>query len=279
MTGPAAITKPDASDASTAPDDPIVRMVDVVKRFGPQTVLDGLSLEIPSGRTTVILGPSGSGKSVILKHIIGLLKPDSGEIWFRDQRIDRLSDRDLGDVRQQMGFLFQQSALFDSMNVRQNLEFPLIEHATVSHKERRNRVAEALSLVDLAGVEAKFPAQLSGGQQKRVALARAIILKPALMLYDEPTTGLDPVRSDGISSLINKLRGDLGVSSIVVTHDLACARKVGDIVVMLGDGRIIFRGTMDQLADAPDERVRQFAAGVADSEHNGVSPDDRTEGH
>lgn len=258
-------TKPQpASDESVPPvggASPIVRLVGVWKSFGAQQVLRGLDLDILAGQTTVILGPSGSGKSVILKHIVALLRADRGEIWFRDQRVDQLSERQLGPIRRQIGFLFQQSALFDSMSVRENLEFPLIEHSDLNEEGRRYKVSEALRLVDLAGVEAKRPAELSGGQQKRVALARAIILSPALMLYDEPTTGLDPVRSDGISDLILKLRRELGVSGVVVTHDLACARKVGDRIVMLGDGKIIFGGTMKELEAASDERVCNFVTG------------------
>lgn len=242
-------------------------MVGVCKSFGSQQVLKELNLDILSGQTTVILGPSGSGKSVILKHMVALMRADKGEIWFRDQRVDQLSERELGPVRRQIGFLFQQGALFDSMTVRENLEFPLIEHTRADPGERRRRVAESLGLVDLAGVEPKFPAQLSGGQQKRVALARAIILNPALILYDEPTTGLDPVRSDGISDLILKLRKELGVSGVVVTHDLACARKVGDRIVMLGDGHVIFAGTMGELETAEDERVRNFVIGHAGGDY------------
>lgn len=246
---------------ATSTPEPIVRLVGLWKSFGSLAVLQGLDLDIPVGLTTVILGPSGSGKSVILKHIVGLIRPDRGDIWFRDQCVTRLREHELGPIRQQIGFLFQQSALFDSMTVRENLEFPLIEHTRMSSAQRRERITEALAMVDLEGVQSKHPAQLSGGQQKRVALARAIILKPSLILYDEPTTGLDPVRADGISELILKLRRELGVSSVVVTHDLVCARKVGDRVVMLGDGVIIFAGTMRQMEFATDERVLAFVKG------------------
>lgn len=270
MTTAPAMSARSNPDSATGPA-PIVRMVNVAKRFGRHVVLDGLFLDVPEGRTTVILGPSGSGKSVILKHIVGLLKPDAGEIWFRDRRIDGLSERELREVRRQMGFLFQQSALFDSMTVRQNLDFPLIEHSGLSRAERRARVSESLALVDLHDVESKFPSQLSGGQQKRAALARAVILRPALMLYDEPTTGLDPMRSAGISALINKLRNELGISAIVVTHDLACARLVSDQVVMLGEGRIIYRGTMREIAHAEDPRVRGFVEGAIAPEQNSGS--------
>lgn len=237
------------------------RLVDLHKRFGAQEVLRGLDLEIGEGQTVVILGPSGSGKSVLLKHIVGLLRADSGEIWFRGERIDTKGERELGEVRKQIGFLFQLSALFDSMTVRENLEFPLIEHTRMSARERRERVAEVLEHVDLDGVMGKRPAELSGGQQKRVALARAIILNPRAILYDEPTTGLDPIRADGIARLINRMKRDLGVTSVVVTHDLEAAEKVADRVVLIGEGRVIADGTFEDLRASKDERVRNFIEG------------------
>lgn len=239
----------------------MIRLVDIHKRFGAQVVLDGLDLEIGVGETVVILGPSGSGKSVLLKHIVGLLRPDSGQIWFGGERIDTKNERELGGVRKQIGFLFQLSALFDSMTVRENLEFPLIEHTSKSARERRERVSEVLEHVDLDGVMDKRPAELSGGQQKRVALARAIILSPRAILYDEPTTGLDPIRADGIARLINRMKRDLGVTSVVVTHDLEAAAKVADRVVLLGDGTMIADGTLDELRNSKLERVRNFIEG------------------
>ena len=241
--------------------DPLVRLIDVYKAFADHPVLRGVSFSLPRGCTTVVLGPSGSGKSVILKHIAGLLRPDSGQVIFDAERVDTLSERGLAGVRRQMGYLFQQSALFDSMTVEENLAFPLIEHTTTGPGARRERIRQALATVDLHDVERKRPAELSGGMQKRVALARAIILDPRLILYDEPTTGLDPVRADGISSLIVKLKRERGVTGIVVTHDLACMGRVADRVVMLGGGVAIFDGTISQLRASPDPRVQDFLAG------------------
>lgn len=241
--------------------EPAIRIRDLHKSFGSHRVLAGVSLDLMPAQTTVILGPSGTGKSVLLKCIVGLLKPDAGEILMDGRRIDNLPERDLRDVRLKIGLLFQMGALFDSLSVHDNLAFPLIEHLNLSRREIDHRVAAALEMVDLAGVQKKLPAQLSGGQRKRVALARAIVIEPRVMLYDEPTTGLDPVRSDGINELILKLRRTLGVSGLVVTHDLVSARKVADRVVMLMGGSVIAQGTFDQLARDPDERVRFFFAG------------------
>ncbi len=241
---------------------PIIRLVGVRKSFGPQRVLDGVDLDIFPAETTVIMGPSGCGKSVMLKHIVGLLRPDAGEIHFDGRRIDNLRERDLNHVRLQVGLLFQMSALFDSMSVEENVAFPLVEHTALSPAERRERVARALQTVDLAGVQDKLPAQLSGGQRKRVALARAIVLSPRVVLYDEPTTGLDPIRADGINNLVIKLRRSLGVTSLVVTHDLVSARKVADRVVILLGGRIAADGEYDDLEHHPDERVRRFMTGT-----------------
>ena len=245
----------------------IVELVKVSKSFESVEVLHEVDLRFPEGRTTVVLGPSGAGKSVVLKHIAGLIRPDSGQVLFRGKRIDQLSEHHLVPIRREMGFLFQQSALFDSMTVLENLEFPLIEHTRLSARERRKRAIEALETVDLHDVESKAPAQLSGGQQKRVALARAIILKPAMILYDEPTTGLDPVRADGINELINKLRRMTGVTGIVVTHDLACMRKVADRVVMLYDGAIRFEGSPQEIESAQDPLVKRFIEVAAEHEH------------
>lgn len=245
----------------------IVELVKVSKSFGAAQVLHEIDLQFPEGRTTVVLGPSGAGKSVILKHIAGLLRPDSGQVLFHGERMDQLTEHQLAPIRKEMGFLFQQSALFDSMTVLENLEFPLIEHTRLSARERRKRAIEALETVDLHDVEAKVPAQLSGGQQKRVALARAIILKPSIILYDEPTTGLDPVRADGINELINKLRRMTGVTGIVVTHDLACMRKVADRVVMLYEGAIRFEGSPRDIESAQDPIVKRFIEVAAEHEH------------
>lgn len=263
--GPVASTSP-AGLPSTMPktDEAMVRLVNVKKQFGEQVVLDGISIDFARGQSTVVMGPSGCGKSVMLKHVIGLLAPDSGEVYVDGQRIDRLKERDLAPIRLKVALLFQMGALFDSMSVLENVEFPLREHTTLTRDERRARIAEALALVDMRGSESKLPAQLSGGQRKRVALARAIVLKPRAVLYDEPTTGLDPIRSDGINELILKLRNELGVTSIVVTHDLVSARKVADRVVMLMKGHVVASGTFDEVERSPDPAVRRFLLGQYD---------------
>jgi len=248
--------------APPARTEAVIRLVALRKSFGEQTVLDGIDLDIRPAETTVVLGPSGCGKSVMLKHIIGLMHPDSGQVWFEGRRVDTLSERQLRDVRLRIGLLFQMGALFDSMTVGQNIEFPLVEHTTLDRVERRGRIAAALETVDLRGVEGKLPSQLSGGQRKRVALARAIVLEPRVVLYDEPTTGLDPVRSDGINELILKLKREMGVTNIVVTHDLTSARKVADRVVMLLNGKVLADGTFDEVARHRDPRVQHFLLGT-----------------
>ncbi|MBM4108838.1 MAG: ABC transporter ATP-binding protein [Phycisphaerae bacterium] len=240
---------------------PIIRLEGIHKRFGKQVVLSGVDLDIRPRQTTVVLGPSGSGKSVMLKHIVGLLRPDAGRVFFDGQRVDHLRDRELRIVRLQIGFLFQLGALFDSDTVADNVAFPLVEHTRLSPEERRQRAIEALRRVDMEGAEDKLPSQLSGGQRKRVALARAIVLQPRVVLYDEPTTGLDPIRADGIDQLVVRLKRELGVTGIVVTHDLNSARKVADRVVMLLHGRIAADGVFADLEQCPDPQVQQFLLG------------------
>ncbi len=240
---------------------PLVRLVDVHKRFGDLAVLDGISLELRHGETTVIIGESGAGKSVILKHIVRLLRPDSGEVHYRDQRIDTLPERKLVGLRPRFGFLFQLSALFDSMTVEDNVAFPIAEHTRRSRTEIKELVRQKLAMVGLDGIQSQWPAELSGGQKKRVALARAIALDPELILYDEPTTGLDPPRADEINELILKLQRGLEVTSVVVTHDMASARKVADRIIMLYQGKFIFDGTPDSIMQTDDQRVRCFVDG------------------
>lgn len=240
----------------------IVRLVNLHKRFGNLIVLDGINLELKEGQTTVIIGESGSGKSVLLNHIVRLIKPDSGEVHFKGRRIDTLPDRELAKIRPHFGYLFQLSALFDSMTVAQNVGFPLVEHTQKSHDETDRIVKKTLSMVGLDGVQNKWPAELSGGQKKRVALARAIALGPEVILYDEPTTGLDPPRADEINELIIKLKHELAVTGVVVTHDMASARKIADRIVMLYRGKLIFDGTPDSIEKSTDPRVSNFVRGV-----------------
>ncbi|MEX0774846.1 MAG: ABC transporter ATP-binding protein [Phycisphaeraceae bacterium] len=251
--------KPDAP-----PHRPIVRLVDVYKSFGPLKVLAGVSLDILPGQTTVIMGPSGAGKSVLLKHIAGLLKPDRGQVWFHDQRIDNLRQRELIDVRKRMGFLFQMGALFDSMNVLDNICFPLLEHTRMKLEERRQRCDAVLRMVGLAGIEKKMPGDLSGGQKKRVALARAVVLEPQVVLFDEPTTGLDPIRADVINELIIAMGQQLGITNIVVTHDIASANKIAHRMVMLYDAKIIADGDSQAFAQSDNDLVQRFIKGQAE---------------
>lgn len=242
----------------------LIELKQLRKRFGPLVVLDGVSLSIEAGQSLVILGASGSGKSVLLKHIVGLLKPDAGEVWFDGLRIDTLPERRLMEVRKRFGFLFQMGALFDSMTVADNVAFPLREHTSLSKPEIDEIVRYKLTMVGLPDVGPKMPAELSGGQRKRVALARAVALDPEVIVYDEPTTGLDPIRSDVINELILKLQRELKVTSIVVTHDMNSAMKVGQRLVMLHEGRIIEDGPPEVFRNARNDIVRRFVAGEAD---------------
>src|SRR3954469_12767551 len=228
----------------------LIQLNNVSKAFGRLVVLDDLSLSIPRGQSLVVIGASGTGKSVLLKHVVGLLKPDDGEVLFDGVRVDLMPERELMELRQRFGFLFQMGALFDSLNVGENIAFPLQEHTHKPAGEIRDVVAHRLRMVGLPGIEKKMPAELSGGQRKRVALARAIALEPEVILYDEPTTGLDPVRSDVINQLILKLNNELHVTSVVVTHDMASAFKVADRLVMLTDGKVIAEGKVQDFRHA-----------------------------
>jgi phospholipid/cholesterol/gamma-HCH transport system ATP-binding protein len=241
----------------------LIELKHIFKRFGWLEVLNDISLEIEAGKCLVIIGASGSGKSVMLKNIVGLLKPDYGEVWFSGQRIDNLPERPLMKVRQRFGFLFQQGALFDSINVAQNVAFPLTEHTSKKPDEIAEIVKHKLRMVGLPDVANKMPAELSGGQRKRVALARAIALDPEVILYDEPTTGLDPIRSDVINELILKLQHELHVTSIVVTHDMNSAFKVADRIVMLFEGKLIFDGTAEEVRNTDNDQVKRFVLGEA----------------
>jgi phospholipid/cholesterol/gamma-HCH transport system ATP-binding protein len=241
-----------------------IRLQHLSKRFGHLVVLNNLSLQIEKGKCIVVIGASGTGKSVMLKHIVGLLRPDRGQVWFDDKRIDNLPERDMVSVRKRFGFLFQMGALFDSLNVAENVGFPVVEHTHKPPDEVARIVQQKLRLVGLPDAGSKMPGELSGGQRKRVALARAIALDPEVILYDEPTTGLDPVRSDVINELILKLQRELTVTSIVVTHDMNSAFKVADRIVMLHEGRLIFDGTTQQIQASEVPDVKRFVQGEAD---------------
>jgi phospholipid/cholesterol/gamma-HCH transport system ATP-binding protein len=244
----------------------LIELRHISKRFGWLVVLNDVSLRIEAGKCLVVIGASGTGKSVLLKHIVGLLKPDKGEVWFKDQRIDTLSERKLMEVRTKFGFLFQMSALFDSLNVMDNVSFPLVEHTKRSPEDIKRIALQMLGLVGLPKSGSKMPAELSGGQKKRVALARAIALEPEVILYDEPTTGLDPIRSDVINELILKLQQELKVTSIVVTHDMQSAFKVADRIVMLNEGKIVFDGTPAEIQATQIPVVKRFVLGEASDE-------------
>ncbi|KKL80348.1 hypothetical protein LCGC14_2005670 [marine sediment metagenome] len=244
-------------------NEPIIRLEGLCKRFNGLTVLDNLTLEIDRARTTVIIGPSGCGKTVLLKHLVGLLRPDSGKVFFDGVDITHMSEAALAPIRGRMGFLFQSNALFDSMTVAENIHFPLIERGVRSPEQLATRCREVLRLVGLDGLQQRYPEELSGGQQKRVALARAISLKPEVILYDEPTTGLDPIRADLINELILKLQAELQTTALVVTHDMRSACKVADRIIMLYDGRVLADTTPDGLTDIEDETVSRFVEGRA----------------
>ncbi|MBL9149900.1 MAG: ABC transporter ATP-binding protein [Phycisphaerae bacterium] len=245
------------------PLDIAVSVSDLHKSFGLVPVLRGVSLDFPRGKTTVVLGPSGCGKSVMLKHIVGLLKPDRGRVYLGQTRVDTMAEHQLAEVRRRFGFLFQLGALFDSMSVRENVRFPLAESGLPDDARSEARVRHVLRMVGLEDALPKMPAELSGGQQKRVALARAIVLEPEVILYDEPTTGLDPIRADVINELILKLARQLDVTSIVVTHDLASAFKVADRMVMLHEGQVRLEGPPDAFRHTTDPVVQRFLRGEA----------------
>ncbi|MEK7466044.1 MAG: ABC transporter ATP-binding protein [Planctomycetota bacterium] len=245
---------------------PVLEVRDLRKSLGGKEVLKGVNLTVLKGEALVIIGGSGCGKSVLLKHILGLFKPDSGSIQIEGQDITRLHERDLFTVRQRFGMLFQGAALFDSMTVAENVSFSLDEHSKKSASEKREIVQKKLAIVGLKDVENKYPAELSGGMKKRVALARAIAADPDFLLYDEPTTGLDPIMSDVINELIVKLKKALKVTSIIVTHDMASARKVADRMAMLDGGVIIYHDTPENTFASDNDVVRRFVEGKASME-------------
>ena len=234
------------------------------KSFGPQRVLDGVDLRVEKGESVVIIGRSGGGKSILLKHLIGLLGPDEGDVLIEGESIARMNERQLLEVRRKFGMLFQGAALFDLLTVAENVAFVLQRERKLTEQEIAKKVDEALEMVDLGGTQDKKPAELSGGMRKRVGLARAIIYQPQIVLYDEPTTGLDPIVADSIDQLIVRVRERLEVTTVAVTHDMRSARRIGQRILMLHQGRIHFSGTPEEIFQSKDPVVYRFVNGVSD---------------
>jgi len=242
----------------------MIEVRDLRRQFGSHIVLDGISFQIDRGDAVVIIGRSGCGKSVLLKHLIGLLKPQSGEVYIEGQALSTLTERELLKVRRKFGMLFQSAALFDSLTVEENVSFVLRQEKELSEAEIRKKVAETLEMVELPGTEQKKPAELSGGMRKRVGLARAIIYQPEIILYDEPTTGLDPVVSDSIDQLILRVCECLKITSVVVTHDTRSMRKIGNRILMMVNGKIHVQGTPQEIFQSTDPLVHRFVNGISD---------------
>lgn len=241
----------------------MIKITGLKKSFGAKKVLDGVDLEIEKGKITVIIGRSGEGKSVLIKHIIGLLKPDEGKILLDDVELTAMSGRELGEVRKRFGMLFQGAALFDSMTVAENVGFALKEHTDLADEDILSTVKEKLRRVGLVGVEDMMPAELSGGMKKRVGLARAIVMDPEIVLFDEPTTGLDPIMSDSVADLVLDTQKALNTTYILITHDIPFTYKIADKIAMLHEGKIICEGTVEQMKKNEDPILRQFLEGRA----------------
>jgi phospholipid/cholesterol/gamma-HCH transport system ATP-binding protein len=242
----------------------MIKIVELHKSFDRHEVLRGVNLHCLKGEITVIIGRSGGGKSVLLKHVIGLIKPDTGRVTIDDHEITRMSEYRLNQVRRKIGMLFQDAALFDSMTVADNVAFPLYEHTRLSRRQAREVVTEKLRLVGLSGIEDEIPANLSGGMRKRVGLARAIALDPEILLFDEPTTGLDPIMCDAINRLIKETQAQLGVTALVISHDIEGAFKIADHIAMLYEGQIIAQGSPTEIQGSDNPYVQQFIHGRAE---------------
>ncbi len=249
-----------------------IELVDIHKAFGNKQVLRGFSLEVPDGETTSLVGFSGAGKSVTLKHIVGLLEPDKGTVHVDGQEVPTLSREQLYELRRQVGYVFQFAALFDSMTIAENLAMGLRKQGGFSEDDIRERIAESLRLVELEGFENRLPAELSGGQRKRAGLARAIAFRPKYLLYDEPTSGLDPVTTTVIDRLILKMKKELGVTSLVITHDMSSAYRVSDRIAMLYEGRVLESGTPDEIRGTENLIVRGFVEGKPELVESGEEP-------
>jgi len=251
--------------------EPLIRMVGVHKSFGPKHVLKGLDLEVRRGETFVILGPSGTGKSCVLKLLVGLMQPEQGEVWVGKQRVDHASHRQLWEIRGRIGYLFQSSALINWLTVAENVALPLVEHTRLRPHEIDRRVDEHLGKVHMLQGKYQMPAELSGGQKRRVALARVLAGAPTIILYDEPTAGLDPVMTQNIAALIRGVQREFGVTSILVTHDLPCAREAGDRIAYLDGGKVIHSDTTEAFLRTDHPAVRNFLSGGR-AAANGATP-------
>ncbi|NQT22765.1 MAG: ABC transporter ATP-binding protein [Candidatus Omnitrophica bacterium] len=241
----------------------MIEIINLSKSFGDNKVLDDLNLTINDGETTVIIGRSGCGKSVLLKHIMGLMRPDSGQVLINGKNVCAMEEKDLNKIRLKFGMLFQGAALFDSLSIGENVGFMLLEHTNTPQQVIEKRVKECLALVGLKNIEHLKPGELSGGMKKRVGLARAICMRPEVVLYDEPTTGVDPIMGDAINDLIMELHDKLQVTAIAVTHDMKSAYKIATRIAMLYDGKIIVKGTPKEIESSKDPVVRQFVTGAA----------------
>ncbi len=242
----------------------------IIKSFGKQSVLAGVSFVIEAGQSVVVLGRSGSGKSVLLKHLVGLMEPDSGEVLVGGQPLNGMTERQLLEVRRKFGMLFQGAALFDSLSVGENIGFAMRRERKLTVDEINRRIAEMLELVDLPGIQNKKPSELSGGMKKRVGLARAIAHRPEVLLYDEPTTGLDPVGSDSIDQLMERVCEQLKVTSIIVTHDMRTARRLGRRILLLRDGKIFLDSPASVVFESKDPYVHNFVNGIANPKEVGL---------
>jgi phospholipid/cholesterol/gamma-HCH transport system ATP-binding protein len=241
----------------------MIRIINLHKSFGPKKVLRGVDLEVRKGETMVVIGQSGSGKSVLLKHLIGLIKPDQGQVFVDGIEINRLKESELFGMMKKFGMVFQGAALFDSLTVEKNVSFGLERYTDYPPEKIKEIVRESLAKVGLKNIENLMPSELSGGMKKRVGLARAIAYRPEIILYDEPSTGIDPIRADAINDMINLLRQEMNVTSVVITHDMASAFKVADRMAMLCGGRIIQVGTPEEIRASSNEFVQQFIQGHA----------------
>jgi phospholipid/cholesterol/gamma-HCH transport system ATP-binding protein len=253
---------PITGNSTPPPEDVVIELRGVHKAFGAKQILRGVSMQVMKGKSAVVLGGSGTGKSVLTKHVVGLLKPDRGEVWVLGDRVDLMDDEQLDRKRLRIGYLFQGGALFDSMTVYENMRFFLDRHTTLSKSEKDDLVMESLEDVNLPATRDQYPAELSGGQKKRIGLARTLILTPDIILYDEPTTGLDPVSVRVVSELIVKLRDERGISSIAITHDMLAAEIITDQAFFLKDGQIAARGTLDEVKASDDPALVEFFKGT-----------------